>query len=42
MEWQRAPEKDRAVLMEIAAAWIACAKEAEHKQLSPTKHKQHD
>jgi hypothetical protein len=29
---QRAPEKDRAVLMEIADAWIACAEEAERKE----------
>jgi hypothetical protein len=28
---QRASEKDRAVLMEIAAAWISCAEEAERK-----------
>lgn len=28
---QRASEKDRAVLMEIAAAWLACAEEAERK-----------
>jgi len=31
---QRASEKDKAVLMEIAAAWIACAAEAEGKQQS--------
>lgn len=28
---QRAPEKDRKVLMEIAAAWDVCAEEAERK-----------
>ena len=28
---QRASEKDRKVLMEIADAWIACAEEAERK-----------
>jgi len=28
---QRAPEKDRKVLMEIAAAWLVCAEEAEKK-----------
>jgi hypothetical protein len=31
---QRASEKDRKVLMEIAEAWIACAEEAERKQNS--------
>ncbi len=29
---QRAPAKDRAVLMEIADAWIACAEDAERKE----------
>jgi len=29
---QRASEKDRKVLMEIAEAWIACAEEAERKE----------
>jgi hypothetical protein len=29
---QRAPPKDRAVLMEIADAWIACAEDAERKE----------
>jgi hypothetical protein len=29
---QRAPEKDRKVLLEIAEAWTACAEEAERKQ----------
>lgn len=29
---QRASEKDRQVLMEIAAAWIACAEDAERKE----------
>lgn len=29
---QRASEKDRQVLMEIAEAWIACAEEAERKE----------
>ena len=29
---QRASEKDRKVLMEIADAWIACAKEAERNR----------
>jgi hypothetical protein len=28
---QRAAEKDRKVLMEIADAWIACAEDAERK-----------
>ncbi len=28
----RAAEQDKATLMEIAAAWIACAEEAERKQ----------
>lgn len=30
---QRAPEKDRKVLMEIADAWIVCAEEAEKAKL---------
>ena len=34
---QRASEKDKAILMEIAAAWIACAEEAERKAQSATK-----
>jgi hypothetical protein len=34
---QRASEKDKTVLMEIASAWIACAKEAERKQQSATR-----
>jgi hypothetical protein len=29
---ERASEKDRKVLMEIAQAWIACAEEAERKE----------
>ena len=29
---QRASEKDRKVLMEIADAWIVCAEEAERKE----------
>jgi hypothetical protein len=29
---ERASEKDRRVLMEIAAAWIVCAEEAERKE----------
>ena len=29
---ERASNKDKAVLMEIAAAWIACADEAERRQ----------
>jgi hypothetical protein len=29
---QRASEKDRTVLMEIADAWITCAEEAERKE----------
>ena len=29
---QRAAEKDRLVLMEIAAAWIVCADEAERRE----------
>jgi len=32
---QRASERDKAVLMEIAAAWIVCAEEAERKQTVP-------
>jgi hypothetical protein len=28
----RASEKDKAILMEIAAAWVVCAEEAERKQ----------
>ena len=28
----RASEKDKAVLMEIAEAWLVCAEEAERKQ----------
>ena len=28
---QRAADKDRQILMEIAEAWIACAEEAERK-----------
>jgi hypothetical protein len=31
---QRALEKDRKVLMEIAEAWLKCAEEAERKQQS--------
>jgi hypothetical protein len=31
---QRASEKDRQALMEIADAWIACAEEAERKEKS--------
>jgi hypothetical protein len=31
---QRASEKDRKVLMEIAEAWIVCAEEAERKEKS--------
>jgi hypothetical protein len=31
---QRASEKDRKVLKEIADAWIACAEEAERKENS--------
>jgi hypothetical protein len=34
---QRASEKDRKVLMEIAEAWIACAEEAERKATSTGK-----
>ena len=34
---QRAPEKDRKVLMEIADAWDACAQEAERKENSPAR-----
>ena len=36
---QRASEKDKAILMEIAAAWIACAEQAERKAQSATKNK---
>ena len=28
----RAAEKDKTILMQIAAAWIACAEEADRKQ----------
>jgi hypothetical protein len=31
---ERASEKDRKVLMEIAEAWLKCAEEAERKQRS--------
>jgi hypothetical protein len=31
---QRASEKDRKVLMEIAEAWVACAEEAERRVTS--------
>jgi len=34
---QRASEKDRKVLMEIAEAWISCAEEAERKENSADK-----
>lgn len=34
---ERAAEKDRKVLMEIAAAWIVCAEDAERKEKSPDK-----
>jgi len=34
---QRVSEKDKAILMEIAGAWIACAEEAERKAQSATK-----
>ena len=34
---QRAADKDRKVLMEIAEAWDACAKEAERKENSSPK-----
>ncbi len=34
---QRAAEKDRLVLMQIADAWIACAEEAERKANSTKK-----
>ena len=33
---QRASERDKAVLMKIAGAWIVCAEEAERKQPSAT------
>jgi hypothetical protein len=36
---QRVSEKDKAILMEIAAAWIACAEQAERKAQSATKNK---
>jgi hypothetical protein len=36
---QRASEKDKAILTEIAGAWIACAEEAERKAQSATKNK---
>jgi hypothetical protein len=36
---QRASEKDKTILMEIAAAWIACAEQAELKAQSATKNK---
>jgi hypothetical protein len=31
---QRVSEKDKAILREMAAAWIACAEEAERKEQS--------
>jgi hypothetical protein len=34
---QQASERDKAVLMEIAGAWIVCAEEAKRKQHSETK-----
>jgi hypothetical protein len=34
---QRASEKDRAVLMEIARAWTSCAEEAERKESAASK-----
>jgi hypothetical protein len=34
---QRASEKDSKVLMEIAAAWMSCAEEAERKEKSAEK-----
>jgi hypothetical protein len=34
---QRASEKDRTVLMEIANAWISCAEEAERKERAVSK-----
>ena len=36
---QRVSEKDKAILMEIAGAWIACAEEAERKAQSATNNK---
>ena len=36
---QRVSEKDKAILMEIAAAWISCAEQAERKAQSTTKNK---
>jgi hypothetical protein len=36
---QRALEKDKTILMEIASAWIACAEEVERKQQSATRNK---
>ena len=36
---QRVSEKDKAILLEIAAAWIACAEQAERKAQSATKNK---
>ena len=36
-----AQNKDKAVLMEIAAAWIACAQEAERKHQTTTKKHAH-
>jgi hypothetical protein len=36
---QQASEKDKAILMEIAAAWIACADEEERKAQFATKNK---
>jgi hypothetical protein len=37
---QRAAEKDRQVLMEIAEAWTKCAEEAERKQSAGDKRKE--
>jgi hypothetical protein len=36
---QRAPEKDRKVLMEIADAWISCAEDTERRKPSNKKGK---
>jgi hypothetical protein len=34
---ERASEKDKAILMEIAAAWIVCVEEVERKSKAATK-----
>jgi hypothetical protein len=35
---KRASEKDKPILLEIAAAWIACVEQAERRKKSGRKH----